>query len=374
MGIVGGGQLALMLAPQLQKLGALVWVLDQPGAPAEAVADRFFSGDLESYEDVLAFGGGCDRITIEIEKANAKALSELESRGKVLRPQASLVALIQDKGLQKNFFREKGIPTADFILTDSRDPVEAHLDFLPAAQKLRTGGYDGKGVRILRSEADLANAFQAPSVLERKVDLACEVAVIVARGASGESRSFDPVGMVFDPELNLLDHLIAPAELNAETLSAVRGLAEKTASAFGIVGLLAVEMFIAKTGEILVNEVAPRPHNSGHHTIEACRVSQYEELARVLLDLPLGDSSATVATALLFNLLGEPRHAGPAMLLGRKEAEKIPGVYVHDYGKIETKPGRKMGHVTILGANPKELRAKLARVRALVKFVAKGTP
>jgi 5-(carboxyamino)imidazole ribonucleotide synthase len=280
------------------------------------------------------------------------------------------VELIQDKGRQKLFFRERQIPSADFLILDSRADLQSKSKFLPAVQKLRIGGYDGRGVKILNQAVDAASAFDAPSVLEKKIDLALELAVIVCRASDGSFRSFDPVGMVVDPKLNLLDHLIAPAEVSQDLLKEAVRLAELVANAFGITGILAVEMFLSRSGELLINEVAPRPHNSGHHTIEACPSSQYDQLARILLDLPLGETSAS-SPALLFNLLGEPGNTGQAVLMGKDQAEKITGVRVHDYGKIETKPGRKMGHLTILGKDAKELRQKLASVRGLVKYLAK---
>lgn len=372
LGVLGGGQLVGMMLPYAEKCGAEIWVMDSADAPArnQAGCARFLVGDITNLDDVMDFGLDCDVLTIEIEKVNCEALAELEKCcGKSIRPGASVVATVQDKGLQKQFFRDHGIPTADFRLTKTAAEVEAHTDFLPAAHKLRRGGYDGKGVVLLNSAADLKKAFDAPAVLEKKVALTMEISVIVARGADGTMRTYAPVEMVFDPRLNLLDYLIAPANLSGETAKKADALARKVAEKLGVTGLLAVEMFLTPEGELLVNEVAPRPHNSGHHTIESAATSQFEQHLRAVLGLKLGDTQES-GYALMLNLVGEPGHHGRPRFQGRAEAEKIPGVVVHDYGKLETRPGRKMGHVTITGTSRDEVKAKAVRVKALVHVVA----
>src|SRR5688572_20739752 len=322
-------------------------ILDpDPEAPCSTLAP-FHTGKLTDYDTVMKFGSSCDVLTIEIENVNTAALKDLVKQGKKVFPQPAVIELIQDKRVQKNFYREKGIPTADFILTENAADVRKNKSFLPAVNKLGKEGYDGRGVQILRTEADLNAAFDAPGLLEKLIDFEKEISVIVARNERGEVRTFPVVEMVFHPVHNLVEYLFAPAQLSPEVAQEADRIARKIIEDLNMVGLLAVEMFVTKKGEVLVNEVAPRPHNSGHQTIEANMTSQYEQHLRAILNLPLGDTELLIPSAMV-NLLGEPGHNGLAKYQGFEDVAKVSGVHVHLYGKKYTKPFRKMGHVTII--------------------------
>lgn len=344
-------------------------ILDpDPHAPCSTMAP-FQAGKLTDYDTVMAFGETCDIITIEIENVNTTALRELEKRGKKIYPQPAVIELIQDKRTQKIFYRDCGIPTADFILTENAYDVAQQKEFLPAVNKLGREGYDGRGVQILRSEQDLPKAFDAPGLLEKLIDFDKEISVIVARNASGQVKTFPVVEMVFHPVHNLVEYLFAPADLPKSILDDADAIARRIIHELDMVGLLAVEMFVTKSGKVLVNEIAPRPHNSGHQTIEANITSQYEQHLRAILNLPLGDTDLLMPSAMV-NLLGEPDHSGVAKYEGFAEVINLPGVHVHLYGKLFTKPFRKMGHVTIVDANVKRLKKTATFVKETLKVVA----
>jgi 5-(carboxyamino)imidazole ribonucleotide synthase len=370
IGVLGGGQLGRMLIQEAVDIDAKISVLDPaPDAPCARVAHEFRQGDLNDFETVVGFGADKDVITIEIENVNADALAELEQRGKAVFPSSRVLRTIQDKGFQKEFYRQNDIPTTDFVLVrDKAELLESGFGF-PMVQKLRTGGYDGRGVSILRSPDDIDRAFDAPSVLERLADIRMELAVIVARNARGESEAFPPVEMVFDPEANLVDLLAAPARISDSLYNEATMLAVRVAESLDAVGLLAVEMFLTNDGRLLVNEIAPRPHNSGHHTIEANITSQYAQHLRSILNLPLG-STETLRPAAMVNLLGEKGHSGPVRYEGLREAMALPGVFVHLYGKTETKPFRKMGHVTIAADTLDEALDTAQRVKNLIRVIS----
>lgn len=369
LGLLGGGQLGRMLLQAAIDFDLRPAVLDpDPDAPCAAIAPRFVVGSFRDFETVYEFGRGLDVLTIEIESVNLAALKRLRDEGVKVFPQPEVVELIQDKRRQKQFFREKALPTSDFVLTENREDTRQHADFLPAFHKLGTGGYDGRGVQRIATEADFAKAFDAPGVLEKAVDFSKELAVIVARSESGEVRSFPTVEMVFHPEANLVEYLFAPAEISPETDASAQDVACRTAEAFGIVGLLAVELFLTKDGQILINEVAPRPHNSGHHTLRANDVSQFEQHLRAVLGLPLGDTTARAAAAMV-NLLGEDGHEGEARYEGMDALLALPGVHPFLYGKRFTKPFRKMGHVTVVDETVAALREKVQQVQQAVKVV-----
>ncbi len=370
IGILGGGQLGLML---LQ--AAIDWQLDihildpDPEAPCRRIAPHFKQGSLQDYDTVYNWGKDLDIITIEIEKVNVDALAALRDEGKQVYPQPSVIRKIQDKRIQKQFYKENDLPTAEFRLTKTRADVAKHADFLPAFHKLGKDGYDGRGVQRIDSIADLDKAFDAPGLLEKAVDFEKEIAVIVARNPAGIIKTFPVVEMVFHPEHNLVDYLFAPAEISAEVRHKAEDIATRTAEAFGIVGVLAVEMFVTKAGEILINEVAPRPHNSGHHTIRANATSQYEQHWRAILGLPLG-STVQFGPAAMVNLLGEEGHVGPAHYKGMDALLATEQVFPFLYGKAVTKPHRKMGHATIMDENLEGLRAKVELVKESVKVVS----
>lgn len=369
VGILGGGQLGRMLIQKGLDWNIPFSVLDpDPNAPC-ARLEEFTCGSLKEYETVMRFGESCDILTIEIEHVNTRALRDLASQGKQVFPQPEVIECIQDKRTQKKFFLDHGIPTSEFILTEGKEDVARHGAFLPAVNKLGREGYDGRGVQILHREADLPRAFDAPGLLEKLVPIEKEISVIVARNNKGQLRAFPAVEMVFHPEANLVEFLISPAALSEDLARRAEAIALKVISAFGMVGILAVEMFVTPAGDILVNEVAPRPHNSGHQTIEGNVTSQYEQHLRAILGLPLGDTSMIYPAAMV-NLLGQPGEEGEARYLGLEEVLDLPGVYVHLYGKKRTKPFRKMGHVTVVDSDMESLRKKATFVKNTMKVVA----
>lgn len=348
-----------------------VHILDpDPEAPCRHLCSRFVTGSLLDYDTVYQFGQSVDVLTIEIERVNVDALEALQRAGKRVFPQPSVIRTIQDKRLQKQFYRDHNLPTADFFLTENRsDVARLPADFFPAFHKLGRDGYDGRGVQRIASPDDVAKAFDAPGVLEKAVDFEKELAVIVARNKRGEVETFPTVEMVFHPELNLVEYLFAPAEVSEAIDRQAQSIARQTADAFGIVGLLAVELFLDKAGRVLINEVAPRPHNSGHHTIRANVTSQFEQHWRAILNYPLGNT-ASYQPAAMVNLLGEDGHTGPARYEGLETLLAMPGVFPFFYGKAITKPFRKMGHVTVMDTDMATLRQKVAQVQAGIRVIS----
>lgn len=337
-------------------------ILDpDPAAPCHSLPG-FSTGSLTDYQTVLEFGKKCDLITIEIENVNSDALKELQKLGKKVYPQPHIIELIQDKRLQKEFYLREGIPTAPFVLTQNRHEVKQNLSFLPAVNKLGKEGYDGRGVQILRNENDIEKAFDAPGFVERLIDFKKEIAVIVARNTRGEVTSYPPVEMIFHTEANLVEYLFAPAEIDEDIRNAADRIARSVIEKLEMIGLLAVELFVTKEGQVLVNEIAPRPHNSGHQTIEGNVTSQYEQHLRAVLNLPLGDT-AIVKPSAMINLLGSEGYNGEARYDGIEEVLRIEGAHIHLYGKKYTKPFRKMGHVTIIDDDAKSLKEKVKFVK-----------
>jgi len=369
VGILGGGQLGRMLIQSGINFNIPFAILDpDPDAPCANFCD-FHVGQLTDFDAVMKFGSACDVITIEIENVNTSALKELVRQGKKVFPQPEIIELIQDKRVQKQFYKDAGIPTAEFILTNSAAEVRNNKNFLPAVNKLGREGYDGKGVQIMRSEKDLDKAFDALGLLEKLVDFEKEISVIVSRNENGEVKTYPAVEMVFHPEHNLVEYLFAPADLPDRIQKQADDIARKIIVELGMVGLLAVEMFVGKDGQVLVNEMAPRPHNSGHQTIEANGTSQYEQHLRAILNLPLGDTTLIRPSAMV-NLLGEPGYSGFAKYSGLEDVLRTGGVHVHLYGKKMTKPYRKMGHVTIVDATVESLKKKADFVKRTLKVIA----
>jgi 5-(carboxyamino)imidazole ribonucleotide synthase len=369
IGILGGGQLGRMLIQSGIDYNLSFSVLDpDPQAPCRNLSD-FHTGKLTDYDTVFEFGLSSDIITIEIENVNTDALKALVKEGKKVYPQPDIIELIQDKRNQKLFYRAFGIPTPDFVLTETRAEVSQHKKFLPAVHKLGREGYDGRGVQIIRQENELNKAFDAPGLLERLIDFEQEIAVLVARNEAGEVVTYPPVEMAFHPEQNLVEYLFSPAQLSQAISRKADKIARKVVEELKIIGLLAVEMFVTRDGEVLVNEIAPRPHNSGHQTIEANATSQYEQHLRAILALPLGHTDMIMPSAMV-NLLGEPGYEGPAKYEGFEEVVKISGVHVHLYGKKITRPFRKMGHVTIVDQDVETLKEKASFVKRTLKVIA----
>jgi len=361
LGVLGGGQLGRMMIQAATDLDLRVEVMDPSAdAPCRYMTHRFVQGDLQDADAVFAFGKDLDVITIEIEHVSAEGLRRLKEHGVRVMPDPEHLAIIQDKGLQKQFYADHRIPTADFQLIEASDPIDA-MGF-PIVQKLRTGGYDGKGVKVLRSDAD--EAFEASAVLEKTVNIDKELSVIVARNSAGEVATFPVVEAVFDPVANLVDYLLAPAAISDAQTAEASALAIRVAEAMDFCGLLAVELFLEReSGQILVNEVAPRTHNSGHHTIEANQTSQFEQHLRAILGLPLGDPSAVHPMGAMVNLVGGPDAHGTPVYRGLATALATPGIHPHIYGKSAVKPFRKMGHITLTGQSRPEIEERIAQLR-----------
>lgn len=370
LGILGGGQLGRMLIQQAINYNVTVKVLDPDReAPCRKLCDEFVVGSLSDYDTVYKFGKKVDLLTIEIEKVNVDALEQLEKEGVSVYPQPRIIRLIQDKGLQKQFFKQNDIPTAEFQVISSAEQLKNSSIPFPYIQKLRRDGYDGKGVYKVIDESYLANAFTEPSLIERWIDFEKEIAVIVARNENGDVSTFPLVEMEFNPQANLVEFLITPSTLPFDMHEQAKVIAEKIATDLNIVGVLAVEMFLTKDGKILVNELAPRPHNSGHQSIEGNVVSQFEQHLRAIFNQPLGDT-ATLSNAIMINVLGEAGYEGPAVYQGIEKVLKCKGVYVHLYGKALTKPFRKMGHVTIVDADREKAIEKARYVQQTLKVVS----
>ena len=370
LGILGGGQLGRMFIQEAVNLNLSVHIIDpDPNAPCKEIASTFTLGDLKSYDDVMAFGKDKDVLTIEIEHVNVDALEELEKQGVKVFPQPHVLRTIQDKGLQKLFYQKEGIPTPDFHLVENKAEIDQYLTQMPFMQKMRKGGYDGKGVTPLKSEADLETAFDAPSVLESFVDLKKELSVIVARNEKGEMKSFPVVELEFNPEANLVEYLFSPASISEDVETKAREVAELVANKLDIVGLLAVELFLTHDDEVLVNEIAPRPHNSGHQSIEGNYTSQFAQHMRSILNMPLGDTSITQPSVMV-NILGEKDYTGEAIVEGLNECLSLPGVFIHMYGKKITKPFRKMGHVTIVNPDLEKAKSIANQVKDTLKIIA----
>ncbi len=368
LGILGGGQLGrMMLAPALD-LGVALYFLDPNGdSPCLQIVKNQMIGDFNDKQTVLDFGKDKDLISVEIEHVNTEALHELVREGKKVYPQPSVLDIIKDKGVQKQWFLDHGIPTADFYLV--ADMSEVKMDY-PFVQKLRTGGYDGQGVQVVKNEMDAKDVFNEPSVIENLVDFEVELAVIVARNEDGEVNSYPMVSMAFDDKANLVSYLYSPSGRSIELEDEAKRIAEKIIIELKMVGLLAIEFFLTKDGKLLVNEMAPRPHNSGHHTIEANVTSQYEQFLRAILNLPLG-STSIVKPSVMINLLGSEGSTGVVKYQGIERYLQKEGVYFHIYGKRMTKPYRKMGHVTVMHDDMQEAVAIAEEIKNNVKVICK---
>jgi len=370
IGVLGGGQLGRMLHQSAINLNLDLRMMDPAeNAPCASLIKHFTVGDLENFDDVYNFGKNCELVTIEIEKVNIEALKKLQTEGVKVFPQPEIIEIIQDKRVQKQFYQDNDIPTAPFVLTENLDELKHHKEKLPAVHKVGKGGYDGRGVQMIRAEEDIPKGFDAPALLENLIPFKKELAVIVARNESGEIDAFPPVEMVFHPEHNLVEYLLSPAVISKEQIEKAVNVAKDVIEKMSMVGILAVEMFLTKDDEILVNEVAPRPHNSGHQSIEGNFTSQYDQHLRAILDLPLGNTDIKIASAMV-NLLGEDGYTGDARYEGMEEIMQIDGVQVHLYGKVTTKPFRKMGHITITDPNLESLRNKIHQVKEIIKVKA----
>ena len=349
LGMLGGGQLGRMFIQEALNYDVHVHCLDPDAeAPCKHIASSFTVGKLTDYDTVMAFGSDKDVLTVEIEHVNVQALSDLEAKGIKVFPQPRVLSIVQDKGLQKQYYKDHNLPTSEFTLIENKaELLEKRPDF-PFVLKLRKGGYDGKGVQIIRSEADLDQAFDAPCVIETMVPFTKELSVIVSRNEQGQTAVYPTVECEFNPVANLVEFLFSPAAISPETEQKARKIALAVIDSLQMVGILAVELFLTAEGEILINEIAPRPHNSGHHTIECCFTSQFEQHMRSVVNAPLGNTDLIVP-GVMINLLGEEGFDGTARYENLEEVMQQGGVSVHLYGKQNTKSFRKMGHVTIYG-------------------------
>jgi len=369
VGILGGGQLGRMMLQCAANYPVETYVLESdPDCPAAQLCSQFTKGDIRNYDDVLRFGSELDAITIEIESVNIDALDELEKMGVKVIPKPSALRILQNKIDQKEFYRTNQIPTSEFVITTSRSELEHQLSFLPGVHKLGAGGYDGRGIQIIEKQEDIPHGFDAPAVLEKKVDIKKEISMMIAVDQQGKIAKYQPVDMVFDPKLNLLLYQVCPARLPEKVLWRIEAIAFKAVRDLNSPGLFAVEFFINYDDHVLVNEIAPRVHNSGHHTIEAAYSSQFDMMWRILLGYPLGNPELILPAAIV-NMVGEPGYTGPAFYEGLDDVLSMDNVFVHIYGKKQTRPGRKMGHVTIIANDERSLlfRANQIRHRLFVK-------
>jgi 5-(carboxyamino)imidazole ribonucleotide synthase len=377
LGILGGGQLGKMLLADAHRMGIQVRVLDPD---AEAVCRHlcagFVQGRFDDYASVYDFGKNMDVLTIEIEHINVEALIDLEKIGVVVQPAAAVIKLIQNKADQKVFYKDNNLPTAKFEVFDAENLGKLYKKPLPYVWKACTGGYDGKGVKLVRTTDDINSLPKVACVIEELVDFEQEIAVIVAQNANGEVAVYPPVSMAFGSE-NLVEYVVYPAQIPASIAQKAQAIATELTKKMGVCGVLAVEMFVLKNGEILINEVAPRPHNSGHLTIECMHTSQYEQHLRAVLNLPLGSTQSKCGAAVMVNITGEPstdnhHNIGKPIYENIEKTLQTQGANLHIYGKKTTKPHRKMAHITIVGNDPNDCMHKAKQLKNTVKVRAKN--
>jgi len=372
LGILGGGQLGKMLLAETRKFDIQTYILDpSKEAPCQFGATKFFIGDLMDFDAVYQFGKKVNLLTIEIENVNLDALDKLETEGLPVFPSPKTLRLIQNKGVQKDFYVANSIPTSNHKRFENLENLKSELETLklPFVWKCTQFGYDGNGVKVVRSYSDLDNLPNVECIAEEMVPFKNELAVIVARSVSGEIKTYPVVEMEFHPEANQVEYVLCPARIDDEVALKAQAVALKVSEAFNHVGLLAVEMFQTENDEILVNEVAPRPHNSGHHTIEASYTSQFENHLRAILNLPLGNTASKVA-GIMVNLVGEEGFSGPVTYENIEKIMAIDGVTPHIYGKRETRPFRKMGHVTIVNEDMVEARKVAEVVKNSIRVIS----
>jgi 5-(carboxyamino)imidazole ribonucleotide synthase len=374
LGILGGGQLGKMLTLAASNWDVNTYVLDPSRVcPSAQTCTKLVQGDYNSFSTVYNFGKDLDMITIEIENVNLEALRKLKEEGKKIYPCPEKLAIIKDKGLQKEFYKKNGFPTSKFQLfeneTEIKDAVKSGLINYPFVQKLRKEGYDGRGVKIVNALNNLNELLTGKSVVEHKVDVYKELSVIVARSVKGEIKCFPLVEMEFNPKANLVEYLICPASVSDTIAVSAEKLATDVVEALDYEGILAVEMFLDKENNLLINEIAPRAHNSGHHTIESIFTSQYEQQLRAIFGFPLGSTTLKIPS-IMINILGDPDYEGKVNYLGLTKCMAIDGVKLHIYGKKTTKPYRKMGHVTILDKDLNQAREKAKYIKENLKVIA----
>lgn len=373
IGILGGGQLGRMFLQSAYNYPFEYHILDAEGAPCQSICRHFTVGSFADYDDVVRFGADLDVIGIEIEHVNTEALQTLEAEGKIVIPSADTLTTIKDKGLQKQHYEKHGITSPDYYLVQGKADITTDRIAFPFVQKLRTGGYDGKGVQVINNADEWENLWDEPSVIEAFTPIAKEIAVMVVKGQNGDTAIYPTVEMVFDPALNLVDYLFSPARLSTEQQHEAVELAQKVADSFHGAGIFAVELFVDTQGKLWVNETAPRVHNSGHHTIEAAYCSQFEQMLRVLAGLPLGNPNLRDSGAMI-NLVGAAGHRGDAVIEGLATLSKMDNTYLHWYGKSETTPGRKMGHITVLAVSGdlSAVEQTIANIKRYIRVISES--
>ena len=363
VGILGGGQLGRMLLQAAANYPVETHVMENDDeCPAAHLCRYFVKGDIRNYDAVYNFGKSLDAITIEIENVNVDALTKLEEEGVKVFPKPSVLKTIRSKVLQKQFYSNHQIPTAEFAIIQSKSEIDNWTHLLPAVQKLAEGGYDGRGVQIIEDISSKHEGFDEHSVLEKKIGIKKEIAQIVAVDQNGKSALYPPVEMVFNKDLNLLDYQICPAEIPQAILWKIEAIALSVVRNFNSPGIFAVELFIDQKDDVFVNETAPRVHNSGHHTIEAHYSSQFDMLWRIILGYPLGNTKYLLPSVMI-NIIGSKGYTGAAKYSGLDEILKIDNAFVHIYGKAQTKPGRKMGHITIMSNEKQDLIHKANKIK-----------
>ena len=371
LGILGGGQLGRMLIRECVNYNIQAKVLEpDTEAPCKDVTRQFINGSILDYNDVYLFGKELDLLTIEIENVNVDALTKLSEEGLLIYPKPNTIRLIQDKGIQKEFYRNLGIPTSNFILTENRDEVVSCKFPLPAVQKMRKAGYDGHGVRKIISETDLPLAFDVPSVVESLVPIQKELSVVSSRNENGVIMMYPVVESIFSSERNLVDYSISPAAIDPLIEKGAYAITEAILDELKHVGLLVVEMFLTTSNELLVNEIAPRPHNCGHHTMNGFATSQFEQHLRAILNLNPGSVEKRSNYCGMINLLGEEGYEGVAKYEGLESALSLEGVFVHLYGKKKTRPFRKMGHLNVIESTRDDVLKKINKIKQMVRVIS----
>ncbi|TMI92378.1 MAG: 5-(carboxyamino)imidazole ribonucleotide synthase [Bacteroidetes bacterium] len=367
IGILGGGQLGRMLLQAAANYPIEPWLMENDAeCPAAHLCYHFVKGDIKDFDAVYSFGKNLNAITIEIENVNVEALEKLETEGVRIYPKPSVLKTVKNKILQKQYYQRYEIPTAEFVITKNLQELDSRKNFLPAVHKLGEGGYDGRGVQVLETIEDVGKGFDKPSVLEKLVNIHKEIALIVAINEKKETAIYPPVEMLFDPDLNVLDYQLCPADLDEKILWKLEAIALTVVRHFDSPGIFAIEMFTDKKGDVFVNETAPRVHNSGHHTIEAHYSSQFDMLWRLILGYPLGNTDI-ILPSIMINILGAEGYNGEVKYEGLDEVLQMENAFVHLYGKKQTKPGRKMGHVTVLNREKQDLLYKSKKIkRALI--------
>ena len=375
LGVLGGGQLGRMLLAETQKFDIHTSILDSnKKAPCAEICNKFVVGDLLDFDAVYNFGKTVDLLTIEIENVNLDALDKLEDDGLTIYPKPKDLRIIQSKARQKNFYVDHQIPTAEFLhyayKEELKHSVENDIIDFPFVWKAARFGYDGNGVKIVRNTVDLNSLPNVECITEKLIPFKNELAVIVARNADGETTTYPVVEMEFHPEANQVEYVICPARINSQVAEKARAAALNVVKELDFIGLLAVEMFQTVDDKILVNEVAPRPHNSGHYSIEASYTNQFEQHLRSILNLPLGNTDSKVA-GIMVNLVGAEGFSGDVVYENLNDILKIDGVTPHIYGKKETRPFRKMGHVTIVNSDIDTARKVAQQVKETIKVISK---